>query len=150
MSAHYRHWAKQGAAFHYVTGSPWQLYPSLQSFLVDEGFPKGSFTMRHFRLKDSSFLDFLSSAEAYKVTTIDELLQRFPARRFILVGDSGEKDPEVYGEIARRFPDQIEAIFIRNVTEETADSPRFQSAFKSVPTKRWKLFAEPTELDSAP
>lgn len=146
MAELYTQWEASGAAFHYVTGSPWQLYPTLSDFLATNGFPRGSFTMRNFRLKDSSFLDFLSSAEEFKVATLTALLQRYPKRHFILVGDSGEKDPEVYGAVARRFPEQVTAIYIRNVTAETADSPRMKSAFTSIPTKSWYLFTDPTKF----
>ncbi|KAI8050230.1 hypothetical protein BDF22DRAFT_745557 [Syncephalis plumigaleata] len=45
-----------------------------------------------------------------------DIFNDFPHRRFILVGDSGEKDPEVYAEIARRFPDRVACIFIHDVT----------------------------------
>ncbi len=48
---------------------------------------------------------------------------RFPKRRFILIGDSGEKDPEVYREIQRRFPAQVQEIMIRDVTNALANDP---------------------------
>jgi hypothetical protein len=146
MAELYRHWGEQGAAFHYVTGSPWQLYASLEQFIEKEGFPRGSFEMRNFRLKDSSFIDFLSSSHDYKVATIDALLKRHPKRHFILVGDSGEHDPEVYGEIARRHSQQVTAIYIHNVTGESADDARLQSAFSGVAAGGWKLFGDGGEL----
>lgn len=150
MGERYRQWEAEGAAFHYVTGSPWQLYPALSEFLVTGSFPRGSFAMRNFRLKDASFIDFLSSAEEFKVATLSVLLQRFPERRFILVGDSGEKDPEVYGTVARRYPEQVAAIYIRNVTGETADGPRMQSAFATISADHWLLFSDPRELPARP
>lgn len=146
MAALYQHWQKQGAAFHYVTGSPWQLYPPLLDFLLQSGFPKGSFAMRNFRLKDSSLIDFLSSAEEYKIATINELLQRYPKRRFILVGDSGEKDPEVYGQITRQHPGMIAAIYIHNVTGESRESARLKKAFAEIPAQRWQLFNDASTL----
>jgi phosphatidate phosphatase APP1 len=147
MAGMYHRWAKRRAAFHYVTGSPWQLYPPLYEFIADSGFPKGCFFMRYFRLKDSSFIDFLSSAEDFKITSISALIQRYPQRKYILVGDSGEKDPEVYGEIARRYPNQILAILIHNITDEAKDSPRFISAFKDIKKQHWQIFKEVSEIE---
>ena len=52
----------------------------------------------------------------YKTSTIESILRTYPQRRFVLVGDSGEKDPEVYAELARRFPEQVMHVFIRDVS----------------------------------
>jgi phosphatidate phosphatase APP1 len=53
-----------------------------------------------------------------KVSQISEIMQRFPERKFILVGDSGEKDPEVYREIKKKFPNQVQEIKIRDVVND--------------------------------
>ena len=134
------------ATFHYVSASPWQLYRPLAEFVRDHGFPAGTFHLRDFRIRDGSFLAALLSPEHYKPGVIRPLLERFPQRRFVLVGDSGEKDPEIYGALARQFPDQIAGIWIRDVTGETPAAPRYQQAFTNVPPTRWRVFKEPTEI----
>ncbi|KAI7884280.1 hypothetical protein K492DRAFT_125198, partial [Lichtheimia hyalospora FSU 10163] len=48
------------------------------------------------------------------------IVKDFPKRKFILVGDSGERDPEIYRMLYDRFPDQIIKIFIHDVTSERA------------------------------
>ena len=58
---------------------------------------------------------FLGPQNQYKTGVIERILADFPRRRFLLVGDSGEQDPEIYGAIARKHPEQVERIFIRNV-----------------------------------
>ncbi len=146
MAALYQKWEDQGAVFHYLTGSPWQLYPALHEFIIDHDFPRGSFTMRHFRLKDGSLLGFIGSSYDYKVSSIETLIQHYPQRDFILVGDSGEKDPEVYGEIARRYPQQIRAIYIHNVDSSDSTSERYKKAFASIAKSRWQLFDNTDEL----
>ena len=50
-----------------------------------------------------------------KLSVIRALFKTFPQRRFLLVGDSGEHDPEIYGAMARRFPQQVAGIFIRQL-----------------------------------
>ena len=75
------------------------------------------------------------------------LLNSFPHRRFLLVGDSGEQDPEVYGSIHRQFPDRIEHILIRNVTASNADDLRFRTAFAGIAPSRWTLFTDPNEVE---
>ena len=69
------------------------------------------------------------------------MLAKFPERNFILIGDSGEADPEIYGDIARRHPGRVRAILIRNVTAERADAPRYvDGAFRDLPPDLWLVF----------
>jgi phosphatidate phosphatase APP1 len=146
MAELYRTWDRRGAAIHYVSGSPWQLYEPLEAFRKQHGFPAGTFHLRQFRLKDRSALKLMASPEEYKPPAIEALLQAFPKRRFMCVGDSGEKDPEVYGELARKHPQQIVRILIRDVTSEPAEVERYRQAFKDVPRAKWQVFKEPSEV----
>jgi hypothetical protein len=131
MSELYQRWAREGSvAFHYVSGSPWQLLAPIGEFMERDGFPRGSFHLRRFRVTDSSAREFLENRTLeFKVETIDRLMALLPDRRFVFVGDSGEKDPEVYAELAARCPRQVAAIVIRNVTQEDIAAPRFVRLF---------------------
>jgi len=147
MAAVYQEWVKSaGAQFHYVSASPWQLYEPLAEFLRSNKFPEGSFHLKLFRIKDHTFFDLFRSPEQYKLGVIGPMLDRFPKRHFIMVGDSGEKDPETYGILARKHPEQISKIFIRDVTREPPESPRYQQAFRGLPAQLWKVFKEPAEI----
>lgn len=143
----YRGWASKGAQFHYVSASPWQLYPALAEFRAQEGFPAGTFHLKMFRLKDRSFLQLFASPEDYKWSVIAPMMKQFPNRRYVLVGDSGERDPEVYGRIARAFPNQVIEIYIRDVTGEGPGAERYQKAFAELPATKWRVFEEASEID---
>jgi len=126
-------------AFHYVSSSPIQLYPPLRRFLRQSGFPAGSVHLR----ESTSFLNLIAKhgdSRTHKLDTIHHLLSDFPERQFLLIGDSGEADPEIYGEIARGYRDQIIGIQIRDVSGEDADSPRYRSAFLNLPAELWQVF----------
>ena len=141
MAALYQDLARKETTFHYVSSSPWQLYPPLRDFFEDVGLPNGSFHLRSFRLKDNSFFDLFKSSRETKPQVIETLLTTFPGRKFILIGDSGEADPEIYGDIARRHRDQVSAILIRNVTADRATDPRYMDeAFKHLSPDLWLLF----------
>jgi hypothetical protein len=142
----YAEWAKQGAVFHYVSAGPWQLYPDLETFRAAHGYPAGTFHMRHFRLKDQSGREFLVDSKGYKAEEIGKLLERFPKRRFVLVGDSGEHDPEIYGELARKHPEQVVRVLIRDVTGEAAGAERYHTAFQGLAREKWALFNRPAEV----
>ena len=150
MADRYQEWEREGAAFHYVSGSPWQLYPALAGFAETEGFPRGTWLLREFRIKDRSSIELLKSPQDFKLRTITTILRAFPPRRFVLVGDSGEQDPEVYGELARRRPRQIAHIAIRNVTKETLAGERMKAAFRDVAPERVTLFEQAKDLKSLP
>jgi len=111
----YRDWQDRGTAFHYVSASPWQLAECLDRFLADVGLPAGSLHLKLFRLKDSTPLGRLPSRKRSKRRTIERIMDEFPGRRFLLVGDSGERDPEVYAAVAKRRCDQLAGIAIRQV-----------------------------------
>ena len=64
-------------------------------------------------------------------------------RSLVLVGDSGERDPEIYGTIARLYPKRVLRIFIRAVKGEKGDDKRFLDAFKDVPREKWLVFTDP-------
>lgn len=127
MAEKYRAFA-DGVMFHYVSGSPWQLYKILGDFLVrDSGFPEGAFHMKDVRknlLDPESWHDFKNLAAGDKATLnqkreqITRLFENLPEREFILIGDSGEKDPEVFGEIRQTFGPHVREIIIRDVVDE--------------------------------
>ncbi len=143
----YRDWSQAGFQFHFVSNSPWQLYEPLQQFLREAGFPSATFDLRPFRLKDpGTILDLLSDPGETKRTAIERLVNDYPRRRFVLVGDSGERDPETYGTIARKFSGRVWRIYIRDVTGETAETARYRQAFQGLPTGTWQLFQDPATL----
>ena len=74
------------------------------------------------------------------------LLKDYPERTFILVGDSGEKDPEFYADVMQRHPARIERVFIRNVTNAKPDDARFAKVFSGIDAARWQLFLSPDDL----
>lgn len=146
MAATYQRWASAGASFHYLSASPWQLHDALREFTDAAGFPAGSAHLKLFRAKDASFFALFQDPQAYKAPLLRQLLTGAPGRRFVLVGDSGELDPEVYGAAYREFPDQVVAIYIRDVTDEAHEAPRYRTAFEGVPAARWQIFTDPAEL----
>jgi hypothetical protein len=146
MAKVYRRWAKTGARFHFVSSSPWQLYEPLATFFAAEGFPSASFHLKRVRLKDTTILNMIADPVDTKLAAIEPLFRGWPMRRFVLVGDTGERDPEVYGEVARRYPGQVQRIFLRNVTGERPTDERYKNAFRGVPAGVWSLFRKAEEI----
>ncbi|GGW67675.1 uncharacterized protein DUF2183 [Winogradskyella epiphytica] len=96
----------------YVSHSPWNLYRYLEFFLKQNNFPKGPILLRTLGdLMKKKSLD----EKPQKQKEILNLLKTYPNLPFILIGDSGEHDPDIYIEIAEKFPDRILAIYLRSV-----------------------------------
>lgn len=108
--------AEKNTKFHYVSNAPWQLYPVLTSFFALAGLPKGTF---HLKQYNGMLQGIFEPVAERKKGTLDKILQDFPERRFILIGDSGEADLELYTEIVLANPGRVLGVFIRDVTTVT-------------------------------
>jgi len=150
MAELYGDWARQQATFHYVSSSPWQLYPCLADLCETGGFPAGTFHLRAVRLSDPSVLRLFVNQKLGKRRMTRSILKAFPHRRFVLVGDSGEKDPEIYGSIARKHRGQVARILIRNVTDAPMHPLRYAKAFRQLPSWIWQVFHDPAEIPEIP
>ncbi|KAK2616504.1 hypothetical protein QQS21_000547 [Conoideocrella luteorostrata] len=104
---------KMGVSMHYCSNSPWQLFPVLASFFKIAGLPPGSL---HLKQYSGMLQGIFEPVAERKKTTLNRLIKDFPNRKFLLVGDSGEADLEVYTELVLANPGRILAIFIRDVT----------------------------------
>ena len=147
MADTYRRWARRGASFHFVSSSPWQLYSPLTEFLDATGFPWATLNLKLVRFRDETLFDLFKEGTETKPPIIRSILDRYPDRQFVLVGDSGEQDPEVYAELIRERPAQVQRVYIRNVTGETPDNERFATLFDGIDSTRWQLFEVPDALD---
>lgn len=102
-----------GVGIHYVSNAPWQLYPQLKLYFKMAGLPNGSFHLKQY----SGMLQgiFEPTAERKRMS-LEKIMGDFPERKFILVGDSGEADLEVYTELVQQNPGRVLGVFIRDVT----------------------------------
>ncbi|CAF0888677.1 unnamed protein product, partial [Didymodactylos carnosus] len=148
MADLYQQWkTRYNCSFHYLSAMPDQLYILTQEFINNNNFPNGSFHMRHFHWASKSIFNFVHSQSTFnhKLTYLRYFLSN-TLRQFILVGDSGEKDPEVYGVITREYPERIRAIFIRQVSGSLASEERFSAAFENIPKAKWMVFDDPKQV----
>ena len=92
----------------YVSKSPWNLYDFLRDFLEYHALPRGPLLLRDIGLREAPPVDHKSAA-------VQQLLEMYPALPFVLIGDSGERDPEIYLEAAARHPGRVTAIYLRDL-----------------------------------
>ncbi len=153
MPEAYQRWRHSGAAFHYVSASPWQLSNCLCAFMGAAGLPAGSMHLKLFRLKDTTPLGRLTARKRTKKKAIEQIMADFPKRRFVLVGDSGERDPEVYAAVARGRPNQVTSVLIRRVHGGMAPAKatlRFEKLARRLPAGSLVTFTDADELAALP
>ena len=102
---------REGNPIFYVSSGPWNLFDLLTDFMSHNGVPRGPLLLRAWGLRRSA----RRGSRRHKLAAIELLLSRYPALPFVLVGDSGQKDPEIYAELVHRHPQRIRAIYIRSV-----------------------------------
>ncbi|SFZ90894.1 Uncharacterized conserved protein [Flaviramulus basaltis] len=99
----------------YVSHSPWNLYRYLEYFLKKNNFPKGPIILRNF---PKPFSKKAKGEIPQKQKEISNILKTYPELKFILIGDSGEHDPDIYMQIVNLFPNRILAIYLRSVNHK--------------------------------
>jgi phosphatidate phosphatase APP1 len=100
----------------YVSSSPWNIYDMLVDFLNVHGVPPGPLFLKDWSLR------VLGKHRDYKMGVIRRLLRTYEDLPFVLIGDSGEEDPEIYLQSVREHRGRIKAVYIRDVTSLERDA----------------------------
>lgn len=146
--------ARYSPSFHYITAAPQHLISYVSNF-VKMYFPFGSISLLDIALLDLSVLTLGSDKQIreYKIKTVTEFILKLYGRRFVLIGDSTQEDPESYASVAEKYPNQVRCVFIRKVKGYAAikelernSARRFEAAFRNVDKERWFVFEEWSEL----
>jgi phosphatidate phosphatase APP1 len=100
----------------YVSSSPWNLYDVLRDLFEIRSIPAGPLMLQDFGIAPGKFIT--ESHRAHKLRAIRGIMETYPHLKFILVGDSGQKDPEIYRETVDLFPERVLAVYIRDVSRK--------------------------------
>ncbi len=131
-----------GYPFFYVSSSEWNLYDLLEDFFDHNNIPRGVFLLRKMQYPIWKFWKSGQGNHQHKYHKIKFLLTLFPKTRCILIGDSGQKDPEIYLKLVKEYPRRIEAVYIRKIRKFTGDS--YREVIKDYP----EIITEYLELES--
>lgn len=124
---------QQHPAVVYLSNGPWNLAGPVARFLDREGFPAGALLMTDWGLRrDRWFRD----GQAHKKGSLERLTGDFPWVRWVLVGDDGEHDPDIYTDFAHRYPDATSAIALRQVGAQRDDADPSPERIGEVPVFR--------------
>lgn len=131
VASFYKKLQQNGNPLFYVSSSEWNLYDFLADFFAVRGIPKGPFLLQEFK---SGFKDLFFSgggSHLHKFEKIQRLMNLYPDMNFILIGDSGQKDPEIYEKALIEFPGRIKAVYIRKIGKKDKLEEKMISHFKN-------------------
>ncbi|MET0982307.1 MAG: phosphatase domain-containing protein [Telluria sp.] len=128
----------------YVSSSPWHLFGPLVDFLRVQDIPLGPLLLRELKVRD-----LLSSNHNHKLDKIEQIIGFYPDMQFILIGDSGEQDPEIYTEVVRRHPASVRMIYIRNVNPDPARIDALDRLIEEVSSTGTQLILCPDSVFAA-
>jgi phosphatidate phosphatase APP1 len=101
-----------GSPIIYLSTGAWNVYPTLTRFLTRHLYPHGSLLLTDWGPTHDRWF---RSGQAHKRDNLRRLVAEFPTIRWILIGDDGQHDEDIYAEFAREFPDNVRAIAIREL-----------------------------------
>lgn len=108
---------EQPNPFFYVSSSEWNLYDYLVEAFRFNRLPEGAFLLNQIkRWKD--LVKTGKTGHEGKLMRVMRILDAFPNQRFVFFGDNSQQDPTIYTMIAKKYPQNIEAIYIRNIRKE--------------------------------
>lgn len=111
--------AQSDITFHYVSNSPWQLFSLISQYFDAVQLPPGSVHLKQYTGNIISSL--MEPSSSRKKKSLFKIAEDFPEKKFICVGDSGERDLEAYADLAASYPGRVKSIYIRVVHDSFSD-----------------------------
>jgi phosphatidate phosphatase APP1 len=105
--------AHPDAGFFYLSTGAWNTAATLRAFLSRHAYPRGPLLLTDW---GPTLTGWFRSGRTHKETSLEHLMSWFPHVRWVLFGDDGQHDVEIYDRVARRRPDRVRAVAIRQLT----------------------------------
>ncbi len=140
-SEFYQNLERAGNKIIYVSSSTWDLYPMIKDFILEFDFPNGPILLQNTRDKQKS-----KKSHHQKFDYLIEISKLVNKGQLILIGDEGQRDPEIYLEISKLHPNLVDQILIRKSWWTTKmDSQEHIKIASNIGTT-FKYFKEVEEL----
>ncbi|HXD28417.1 MAG TPA: phosphatase domain-containing protein [Arthrobacter sp.] len=132
---------RPGAPVLYLSTGAWNVAPTLSRFLARNLYPEGPLLLTDWGPIETGASSgrWFRSGSQHKVDQLRRLAAEFPQVKWLLVGDDGQHDPEIYAGFAQRYPQNVRAIVIRQLTpsEAVLAGGRSQRTVNSTPGVEW-------------
>ncbi len=116
----------------FVSGSSYNLHDLLTELADFNNLPMAPFLLRDLGLNESQWIK--QDTTPYKMKHLTHLLDMYPSLNFVLIGDSGQQDPEIYCKVINNYPGRVKAVYIRHVAgQKRADEIKGMSENLELP-----------------
>ena len=105
--------AHPDAPVFYLSTGAWNVAPALTRFLSRNLYPPGPLLLTDWGPTTDRWF---RSGQAHKRVTLERLAREFPDIRWLLIGDDGQHDQEIYGNFVESHPDNVAAVAIRQLS----------------------------------
>ncbi|MDX2215447.1 MAG: phosphatase domain-containing protein [Oculatellaceae cyanobacterium bins.114] len=133
----------EGNPIFYLSSSAWNMYDLFSKFIALNDLPAGPILLCDAELSLANLVSF--EHETHKIEQMTPLFERFPHLPWILIGDTGQKDAEIYSQMVHRYPGRILAIYLHDVTPDQSDRQRELEAIAKTVRQagsEWVLFSD--------
>ena len=117
----------------YLSNGPWNLTGPITNFLDRHVFPAGALLVTDWGISPRALF---RSGKAHKWRSLERLAEELPGVDWVMIGDDGEHDPEIYRDFARAHPRQVAAIALRTVAPIATAGPETQEMIGAIPVFR--------------
>ncbi len=108
-------WAGGANPLFYVSSSDWNLFDMIRDFMNYRKIPAGPLLLKDLHVDLKNIMKSGGGSHQHKIEKIQMLMNLYPGMKFILIGDSGQHDPEIYAEIIAEHPGRVIAVYIREI-----------------------------------
>jgi phosphatidate phosphatase APP1 len=143
MASLIKQFTQSGAIPFYLSNSEQNLYPMLYRFLALNEFPSGPlFLKQYVHIRQYLWHKISGKKNLHKRTMLEKIIELFPDKKYILIGDNTQHDLEVYLELARLHPKNVKYIIIREVVMRPDDRSIVLAAMDSLKQHNIGLYYE--------
>ncbi len=130
--------------FFYVSSSEWNLFDMIKDFLKFRNIPDGVLLLKDFHIDLTNIFKSGGGDHNHKIKKIELLMNLYPSMKFVMIGDSGQHDPELYAEVIKRYPDRVISVYIREVgKKDIKRRKQIMKILKDVPERpEFKFIAD--------
>jgi len=101
----------------YLSTGAWNVAPTLNRFLGRHLFPLGAMLLTDWGPTHDRWF---RSGKEHKRSNLERLATEFPHISWVLIGDDGQHDEEIYGDFATRHPENVRVVAIRELSAPEA------------------------------
>lgn len=107
--------------FFYVSSSPWNLYGFITEFLELNAIPHGPMFLKDYGIDSEKLV--AGGHDEHKLAAIETILAFYPAFRFLLIGDNGQRDVSIYARAVADYGERVAGVFIRDIDGSCRSGP---------------------------